>query len=91
MTSWTPRKTQSGLSVSITNHGGQIHVGLVTQHSQINDPSLLLAEFEREVADLGNHLGKRALPSHLRWRLKLDQRLVNEVMEEREALGNELV
>lgn len=83
MTCWTPRKTESGLSISITNHGGQIHVGLVTHHSQINDPALLLTEFEREVANLGNHLGKRALPSHLRWRLKMDQR-VNEVAEERE-------
>lgn len=83
MTCWTPRKTESGLSISITNHGGQIYVGLVTHHSQINDPALLLAEFEREVANLGNHLGKRALPSHLRWRLKMDQR-VNEVAEERE-------
>ncbi|KAL9984675.1 hypothetical protein ACROYT_G006999 [Oculina patagonica] len=90
MTSWTPRKTESGLSISITNHGGQIHVGLVTHHSQINDPTLLLAEFEREVTDLGDHLGKRALPSHLRWRLKMDQR-VNEVVEEREALGEETV
>ncbi|PFX32081.1 uncharacterized protein LOC111321353 [Stylophora pistillata] len=96
MTCWTPRKTQNGLSVSITNHSGQIYVGLVTRHSQINDPSLLLADFEREVADLGNHLGKRALPSHLRWRLKVDQQLVNAVNEERErgereALENELV
>ncbi|KAJ7337909.1 hypothetical protein OS493_008068 [Desmophyllum pertusum] len=91
MTCWTPRKTESGLSISITNHGGQIYVGLVTHHPQINDPSLLLAEFEREVADLVSHLGKRALPSHLRWRLKMDQR-VNEVMEEmRESLESETV
>ena len=90
MSCWTPRKTESGLSISITNHGGQIHVGLVTHHSQINDPSLLLVEFEREVADLGNHLGKRALPSHLRWRLKMDQR-VNEVVEDREVSSEETV
>lgn len=91
MTCWTPRKTESGLSISITNHGGQIYVGLVTHHPQINDPSLLLEEFEREVADLVSHLGKRALPSHLRWRLKMDQR-VNEVMEEmRESLESETV
>lgn len=86
MTCWAPRKTESGLSISITNHGGQIHVGLVTHHLQINDPSLLLTEFEREVADLSNHLGKRALPSHLRWRLKMDQRVNG---EEREVLGEE--
>ncbi|CAH3144805.1 unnamed protein product [Pocillopora meandrina] len=93
MACWTPRKTQNGFSVSITNHSGQIYVGLVTKHSQMNDPSLLLAEFEREVADLGNHLGKRALPSHLRWRLKVDQQLVNAVNEEREreAAENDLV
>lgn len=93
MACWTPRKTQNGFSVSITNHSGQIYVGLVTKPSQMNDPSLLLAEFEREVADLGNHLGKRALPSHLRWRLKVDQQLVNAVNEEREreAAENDLV
>ena len=90
MTCWTPRKTDSGLSISITNHGGQIRVGLVTHHSQINDPALLLAEFEREVANLGNHLGKRSLPSHLRWRIKMDQR-VNEVVDDREVLEEETV
>ena len=90
MACWTPRRNGRGLSICITNHGGKIHLGLVTHHSQISDSSVLLAEFEREVADLANHLGKRALPSHLRWRLKLDQQ-VNEVAEEREIAEEEAV
>jgi len=90
MACWTPRKTDRGLSICITNHGGQIHLGLVTHHSQINDSAVFLAEFEREVADLASHLGKRALPSHLRWRLRMDQR-VNEGAEEREDMDVETV
>ena len=90
MACWTPRKTGRGLSICITNHGGQIHLGLVTHHSQINDSAVFLAEFEREVADLASHLGKRALPSHLRWRLRMDQR-VNEGAEEREDMDVETV
>ena len=85
MACWAPRKTENGFSVVITNHGGQIRLGLVTHHSQMDDSSLLLAEFEREIEDLANHLGKRSLPSHLRWRLKVDQ-LVNEAAVGRENI-----
>ncbi|KAK2565198.1 hypothetical protein P5673_011127 [Acropora cervicornis] len=86
MACWTPRKTENGLSICLTHHGGQVHLGLVSHHSQINNCSLLIAEFEREVADLVSHLGKRALPSHLRWRYKLTNQQSNEVFEDREAM-----
>lgn len=90
MACWTPRKTENGLSICITNHGGQIRLGLVTHHPQINDSSLFLAEFEKEVANLAGHLEKRALPSHLRWRIKMDQQ-VNEFEEGRENMAEEAV
>lgn len=91
MACWTPRKTENGLSICLTHHGGQVHLGLVSHHSQINNCSLLIAEFEREVADLVSHLGKRALPSHLRWRYKLTNQQSNEVFEDREALEEAVV
>ena len=91
MACWTPRKTENGLSICLTHHGGQVHLGLVSHHSQINNCSLLIAEFEREVADLVSHLGKRALPSHLRWRYKLTNQQPNEVLEDREALEEAIV
>ena len=73
MTSWTPRKTANGLSISITSHGGRIYLSVVTHHPQQHDLAGLLAEFDKEVVHLANHLGKRTLPSHLRWRLKTVQ------------------
>lgn len=91
MACWTPRKTENGLSICLTHHGGQVHLGLVSHHSQINNCSLLIAEFEREVADLVSHLGKRALPSHLRWRYKLTNQQSNEVFEDREAMEEAVV
>lgn len=91
MACWTPRKTENGLSICLTQHGGQVHLGLVSHHSQINNCSLLIAEFEREVADLVSHLGKRALPSHLRWRYKLTNQQSNEVFEDREAMEEAVV
>lgn len=87
----TPRKTGSGLSICLTHHGGKVHLGLVGQDSQINDASVVVAEFEREVDDLVKHLGKRALPSHLRWRYKSANQRVIDLADEGEIMDEAIV
>ena len=81
MTVWSPRPGKSGLSLSITTHGHQLRLGMISSTENTNDPKLLLLEFEKEVVKLALHLGSRTLPSHLRMRAKAVRASKNEDTE----------
>ncbi len=50
---WAPRSGSVGMSVSIFSYCGEIVVGLMVDAGLVPDPDLIIAAFEREIAEIG--------------------------------------
>lgn len=61
-----------------------MRLGMVSSTESMDNPKLLLLEFEKEVVKLALHLSSRTLPSHLRMRPGVVQPLKVEEQVEKE-------